>query len=68
MSYDELSPVVREAAERKLTERQLLVLKFRMSGYSYVRISVILGVSEATVRGHYRRALQILEPHLKEAA
>lgn len=67
MAYSSLPVAVREVAERVLTEKQLLVFKLRYNGASYVRISLIMGVSEATVRGHLRRAHQKIQPYMEEA-
>lgn len=68
MSYVELPRQLRQHAETKLTEKQLHVFKLWCNGYGTGRISEILGVSEATVRGHLRRAQQKLEPYWEEAA
>lgn len=68
MSWASLPPDVRSTAERILTRKQLDVLKLSMQGYGTTRISLILGVSEATARGHLRRAHQKLKPHVEEAA
>lgn len=68
VAYSSLPIAVREVAERELTEKQLMAFKLRYNGGSYVRISLIMGVSEATVRGHLRRAHQKLHAQLEEAA
>ena len=68
MSYASLPALVRETAERELTRKQLDVLKLRYNGHSYVGISLVMGVSEATVRGHLRRAHQKLKSCLEVAA
>jgi len=64
VSYAQLPVDIRDLAEQHLTRKQLDVLKLRTNGYSYVRISLLFGISEATVRGHHRRALQILAQHI----
>lgn len=66
MSYSKLPSDVRIAAESILTRKQLDVLKLKANGYSYVRISQMLDISEPTVRGHFRRALQLLSIHLSK--
>jgi DNA-binding CsgD family transcriptional regulator len=68
VSYLELHPQLRRHAEEKLTEKQLHVFKLWCNGYGTGRISLMLGVSEATVRGHLRRAQQKLKPYWEEAA
>lgn len=68
MTYSQLPATVREIAERELTAKQLQVFKLRYNDTSYVRISLIMGVSEATVRGHLRRAHQKIQMHMEEAA
>lgn len=64
--YQDLPPAVREQAELLLTRKQLDVLKLRMEPNppSYVQISLWFGVAESTIRGHERRAHQILGLHL----
>lgn len=68
MSYAQLEPATREAAERILTRKQLDVLKLWMNGNGTTRISLIMGVAEPTARAHLRRALQKLKPYMEEAA
>lgn len=68
MSYMDLHAQLRARAEDTLTRKQLDVFKLWCNGYGTVRISLILGVSEATVRGHLRRAQQKLKPYWEEAA
>jgi DNA-binding CsgD family transcriptional regulator len=63
VSYSSLPPNTRAIAEEILTRKQLDVFKLWANGYGAVRISLILGVSEATVRGHLRRSLQKLKPY-----
>jgi DNA-binding CsgD family transcriptional regulator len=68
MSSSTLPAEVREAAERVLTRKQLDVFKLWCNGHGTARISLMLGVAEATVRGHLRRAQQKLVPYWEEAA
>ena len=68
MSWSSLPPDTRAIAEEILTRKQLDVFKLWTNGYGAVRISLILGVSEATVRGHLRRAFQKLKPYVREVA
>lgn len=68
VTWASLPPETRAIAEEVLTRKQLDVFKLWANGYGAVRISLILGISEATVRGHLRRALQKLKPHIREAA
>lgn len=65
MSYATLSPEIRAIAERELTSRQLDVLKLWLAGAGTARIALMLDVSEATARGHLRRAKQIMGIHLR---
>ena len=64
MTYANLPPTVQAAAERELTRKQLDVLKLWLAGAGTTRISVMLNISEPTARGHLRRALQKLRPHI----
>ena len=66
MAFAKLSPEVRLIAERELTRKQLDVLKLWLAGAGTTRISVMLGVSDSTVRGHLRRAFQKLQPYMEE--
>lgn len=68
MSWSSLSPEVQIIAERELTRKQLDVLKLWLAGAGTARIAVMLGIAEATARGHLTRAKQKLKPYLEEAA
>ena len=58
---------VRELCFQILTPLQMQVLDHRLGrGMSWRRIAAGMGVDEATVRGHYDRALRRLGPAFKE--
>lgn len=63
MTWDTINPRYRQLAQQHLTPRQLQVLKLRLAGHSFRTIGRSLGISEATVRGHHERALDILARH-----
>jgi DNA-binding NarL/FixJ family response regulator len=65
VSWNDVSPKRREAAERILTPRQLAVVQRRMDGHSWRQIGFDLDLDPATVRGHWERALDRLR---KESA
>lgn len=68
MSWVEISERNRELAEKVLTPKQLEVLRLVIDGHSYRAIARHLHVTEATVRGHYERALDKMGEAMKEAA
>lgn len=70
MSYAKLPADVREAAERVLTRKQLDVFKLWCANASFVRIALMLDISETRARAIARRANQKIKIELerKEAA
>lgn len=68
MSWNTISPHYRQLAEQHLTAKQLRVLQLRLNGHSFRTIGRSLGISEATVRGHHERALDILAQHINTEA
>jgi DNA-binding NarL/FixJ family response regulator len=66
MSYQSLSERTRSIAEERLTARQLQVLRARVDGHSWERIADSMNLDEATARGHWKRAVRRLKPHLTE--
>jgi len=68
MSWLEISPTNRELAETVLTTKQLEVLRLVIDGHSFRAIGRHLRVTEATVRGHYERALDKMGEAMKENA
>ena len=65
VKYSELPDTTREIAERELTRKQLDVLKLWLAGAGTARIATMLDISEATARGHLKRARQKLKIHLR---
>jgi len=51
-----------------LTPIQLDVVRHRVNGHSYRTIAMALHRDEATIRGHYRRALERIRKHMEAAA
>lgn len=69
MSYQQLPPAIRTAAEQaKLTPRQTQVLQDTLNGHSTKRIARSMGLAESTIRAHLERALKKLEPHYRKDA
>ena len=68
MSWNTLDPAIRTIAEQHLTTKQLRVLQLRLNGHSFRTIGRSLGISEATVRGHHERALDLLAQHINTEA
>lgn len=68
MSFSELDPATREIAERTLTRKQLDVFKLWCAGAGSARIAIMLDVSEATARGHLKRARQKIKLELEREA
>lgn len=68
MSYAALTPETRAIAESVLTRKQLDVFKLRENHQSWRIIGDMLGIHEATARGHYRSAIKALAPHLRKDA
>lgn len=66
MSYATLDPKIRTIAERELTAKQLAVVQARVNGHPWQRIALNMDLDEATVRGHWNRALRRLKSHLNE--
>lgn len=68
MSYANLSERTRATIEADgvLTPKQRAVVQARLNGHSWQRIAMSQDVDEATVRGHWNRALRRLKPHLTE--
>ena len=66
MSWATLDQRIRHTAEAVLTDRQLTVVRARVDGHSWDRIALALNLDEATVRGHWKRAVRRLKPHLTE--
>lgn len=60
---------VRELCLQLLTPLQMQVLDGRLGrGWSYRKIGTAMNLDEATVRGHYERALRRLGPAFREVA
>ena len=68
MSFQSLSPEIKELAERELTRKQLDVFKLWLAGAGTTRIALMLDIAEPTARGHLTRAKQKLKPYLEDAA
>lgn len=66
MGFTDLPPELRTTAQRVLTRKQLDVLKLRLAGMSFRAIGNTLDVDEATVRGHWQRAVRKLRPHVEQ--
>lgn len=56
MSWDTLSPELRELAERVCTSKELEALKLKSAGYGRRRIAIVIGISETAVRDRLRSA------------
>lgn len=56
----------RKVAAKILTDRQLSCLTHRINGHSWRTIGKALGITEATARGHYDRALETLANHYRK--
>jgi DNA-binding CsgD family transcriptional regulator len=66
VSWANLHPEIREAAERDLSPRQLDVLKLHLAGRSMRQIALALDIAPSTVTSHLWRAKQKLST--REAA
>lgn len=54
MSWDALSPELRELAARVCTEKELEALKLKAAGYGERRIAIVLNISRTSVRDRLR--------------
>lgn len=68
MSWNTIAPERRALIEATLTKLQLEVVKGRIDGHSFQRIADAMSLDQATVRGHYKRALRRLADARKDQA
>lgn len=67
MSWNTIPQEQRDLYAKILTPFQYDVLRHRMNGHSFRRIGMAMNIHEATVRGHYRAALEAIRKHTEAA-
>jgi DNA-binding CsgD family transcriptional regulator len=68
VSWSDVDPTVRAAAEAACTDKQIDVLKLMAAGYSIRRIGRALDIDERTARDRRDRALNNVNEELARAA
>ena len=68
MSWHSIPPNTRRTYNQILTPKQLDILRHRSNGHSWLTIALALDLDEATVRGHYRRAINRIRRHRNESS
>ena len=66
MSWNTIDANTRQLAETVLTPKQLEVIQHRANNHTWNTIATHMNLDEATVRGHYKRALRRIENARKE--